>query len=166
MTQVKQLMQKIDGLEKETIVFLQEIIEMESPTTDREAVNRVAAFVRDKVEALGASTEMVPSGQEDRGDHLVARFSGRILTLASILCIAHTDTVWKHGTLKEMPFQIEGNRIYGPGIYDMKGAIVCLLMAIKTLQEHRDERQNVRSSVCLILMKKSIVQLPGRLSIN
>ena len=35
-------MEKIDGMEEETIAFLQEIIEMESPTTDRDAVNRVA----------------------------------------------------------------------------------------------------------------------------
>lgn len=164
MSHLKQMVDMIDGMEEETIAFLREIIEMESPTTDREAVNRVASYVRGKVEALGALTEIVPSGQEDRGDHLVARFPGEDSDLAPILCIAHLDTVWKHGTLQEMPFRIKENKIYGPGIYDMKGATVCLLTALKVLQELGHKTR--RPVVCLFNSDEEINSTTSRVIID
>ena len=53
-----------------------------------------------------------------------------------------------------MPFRVEGNKIYGPGTYDMKGAIVCLLTAVKALRELGEERRNARSSVCSTPMEE------------
>lgn len=120
--------------EDRTIGLLREIVEIESPTTDREAVNQVADWVKLQAERLGAETEVEPSGQPDRGDHLIARWPGDGSGQKPILVIAHMDTVWKKGTLDTMPFKVDGNRIYGPGIFDMKGAIVFALMAIEAIR--------------------------------
>lgn len=132
---VQELLDCIDGMEAETLSMLQEIVELESPTTDRAAVNAVGEWVRSQSAALGASIEVDPSGQEDRGDHILAKWPGQRPDLKPILVIAHMDTVWKKGTLADMPFRIEANQIYGPGIFDMKGAIVFLLTVMKAIRK-------------------------------
>ncbi|WP_102348920.1 M20 family metallopeptidase [Bacillus sp. Marseille-P3661] len=119
----------------EILDFLQEIIEIESPTTDREAVNQVGDLLKQKLSKLNAKIEVEPSGVEDRGDHIIARWPGEDPTLKPILVIAHMDTVWKKGTLVDMPFRVEGNKIYGPGVFDMKGAVVFAIEAMKIIQD-------------------------------
>ncbi|MFF2445569.1 M20 family metallopeptidase [Neobacillus sp. NPDC058068] len=119
----------------EVIQFFKEIIEIESPTTDCEAVNAVGNLLKRKAGQLGASIEVEPSGVEDRGDHIIARWPGEDDSLKPILVIAHMDTVWKKGTLVDMPFRVVGNKIYGPGIFDMKGAVVFAIEAMKIIQD-------------------------------
>lgn len=121
--------------QKEVMAFLKEIVEIESPTTDRGAVNQVGELLKRKASELGPEIEIVPSGAEDRGDHIIARWPGEDSSLKPILVIAHMDTVWEKGTLANMPFRIEGNKVYGPGIFDMKGAAVFAVEAIKIIQD-------------------------------
>ncbi len=49
-----------------------------------------------------------------------------------LLIIGHFDTVWEKGRLS---LRTEGNKLYGPGILDMKGGIVQSIWAIKAIQE-------------------------------
>jgi glutamate carboxypeptidase len=51
------------------------------------------------------------------------------------LCVGHYDTVFPIGTIKNMPFKIEKDKAYGPGILDMKGGIIMGYYAVKALQE-------------------------------
>jgi glutamate carboxypeptidase len=158
--QVNQLVNVIEQMESDIIDFLKEIVEIESPTTDREAVNQVGELVQRKVRALGASIEIEPSGKEDRGDHIVARFPGADPNLEPILVIAHMDTVWKKGTLQDMPFRVEENKIYGPGIFDMKGAIVFVLTAIEVIQKLG--RKTKRPITCLFNSDEEINSFTSR----
>src|SRR5690606_7219156 len=48
----------------------------------------------------------------------------------STLLLAHLDTVWPLGTLEEMPFRREGDKLFGPGTIDMKAGIVTALTAV------------------------------------
>lgn len=125
----------IEGHEDEIIQWLKEIVEIESPTDNRQAVNRVGQWIQDKVHALGGQIETIQSNHPNRGDHLIARWKGKDSQEKPLLIIAHMDTVWPIGTLKTMPFRIEEDKIYGPGTFDMKGAIVFLLFAIKMIRE-------------------------------
>lgn len=59
------------------------------------------------------------AGRNGFGDHLVARLPGQT-NGPGVLVMAHLDTVWPRGTLARRPFRIDGDRAYGPGIYDMK----------------------------------------------
>src|SRR5690625_1033783 len=125
----------MDEHHDDIISWIREIIEIESPTDNREAVNNVGSWVQEKVKSLGGNVEVVPSNHPERGDHIVARFEGTSSKKKPILLIAHIDTVWPIGTLEKMPFKIEKDTIFGPGVYDMKGAVVFALYAVKLIQD-------------------------------
>ena len=113
----------------EMVKLLQELVGLESPSTDKAAVDRLGACLKDRLEALGAEVEVLT--QEEAGNHLLARW-GDDKGGALVLC--HMDTVWPLGTVSERPFRVEGGWAYGPGALDMKAGIVIGLYAVQALQ--------------------------------
>src|SRR5215472_519634 len=94
-------------------------VEIESPTEAPEQVNKLADLVADGYRGLPASVERI-KGTDGCGDHLVARSSwGQ--DAPGILVLSHLDTVHPLGFIERLPFRIEGDSAFGPGIYDMKG---------------------------------------------
>jgi glutamate carboxypeptidase len=51
------------------------------------------------------------------------------------LLVGHVDTVWPLGTITRMPVRIVEGRLYGPGVFDMKGGLVQMLFALRALGE-------------------------------
>jgi len=107
-------------------------VEIESPTTEPDAVNRLVDLVEGEFEAIGMQVERL-AGREQRGDHLRARTTwggeGR-----GILVLGHLDTVHPLGVLyNQLPLRLDGNRVYGPGIADMKGGAYLALNAVRYL---------------------------------
>src|SRR3954470_24657156 len=94
-------------------------VEIETPTEAPEQVNRLAALVADGYRDLPATVERI-AGRDGCGDHLVARSSWGG-DAPGILVLSHLDTVHPLGFIKRLPFRIEGDSAFGPGIYDMKG---------------------------------------------
>jgi glutamate carboxypeptidase len=94
-------------------------VEIETPTEAPDQVNKLATLVADGYRDLPATIERMP-GQSGCGDHLVARSSwGQ--DAPGILVLSHLDTVHPIGFIERLPFKIEGDIAFGPGIYDMKG---------------------------------------------
>jgi glutamate carboxypeptidase len=94
-------------------------VEIETPTEAPEQVNRLASMVADGYRNLPASIERI-AGQNGCGDHVMARSSwGQ--DAPGILVLSHLDTVHPLGFIERLPFRIEGDSAFGPGIYDMKG---------------------------------------------
>jgi glutamate carboxypeptidase len=94
-------------------------VEIETPTEAPEQVNRLATMVADGYRDLPATIERV-AGHSGCGDHIVARSSwGQ--DAPGILVLSHLDTVHPLGFIERLPFRIEGDTAFGPGIYDMKG---------------------------------------------
>ena len=105
------------------------LAQIESPTTDKAAVDRLGAALAAELGSLGASVTVHP--QAVAGDHLLARWgegSGGLL----VLC--HMDTVWDLGTLERMPLVVRDGKLYGPGVCDMKGGIALFLAVLQTLK--------------------------------
>src|SRR5438477_9448602 len=105
----------------EPLILLRELVEIESPTYSA-GVRRVAARMAEELEGLGGSVRMLD------GDHVVADLDGGG---EPVLVLGHTDTVWEEGTLETMPFRVENDLAFGPGVYDMKGCLVLMLEAIR-----------------------------------
>jgi glutamate carboxypeptidase len=106
-------------------------VEIETPTEAPEQVNRLATLVADGYRDLPASIERV-AGRSGCGDHLVARSSwGQ--DAPGILVLSHLDTVHPLGFIARLPFRTEGDRAFGPGIYDMKGGAYLAYHAFRQL---------------------------------
>jgi glutamate carboxypeptidase len=115
--------------------LLKQLVEIESPSSDRDAVNRVGARVAGEACRLGAQVEIVPN--PEMGDHVISRFlpaDGR--TEGGLLLLCHMDTVFPLGTLERMPFREADGKFFGPGVLDMKAGIVISLAAIEDAQKH------------------------------
>lgn len=121
----------------EMLELLRRVVEMESPSDNKEALDRLGRFLGAEFARLGAQVTFIP--QTDAGDHLKAELPGKAESLGKsakpILLLGHFDTVWPLGTLAKMPFKVENGRAFGPGIYDMKTGIVMMLFALRALLE-------------------------------
>ena len=112
----------------EMIALLQRLVECESPSNDKSAVDRLGALLADECQRAGAQVEIVPNSIT--GNHLIARWgTGQ----GGFLLMHHMDTVFPIGTIQSMPFVEKDDKIHGPGVLDMKGGIVISLTAIRAL---------------------------------
>ncbi len=106
-------------------------VECESPTFDAGAVERMLDLAAGELAALGAVVERVP-GQGGFAGCRVARLP-HAWPGKGVLVIGHVDTVHPVGTLAALPWRREGERVYGPGIQDMKSGILLYVEALGML---------------------------------
>ena len=106
-------------------------VEVETPTEAGEQVNRLASMVADGYRDLPVSIERIP-GRDGCGDHLVAR-SDWGQDAPGIVVLSHLDTVHPLGFIERLPFHIDGDSAFGPGIYDMKGGAYLAYHAFRQL---------------------------------
>ncbi len=107
-------------------------VECESPTWDAAAVERMLDLAAREMAIAGATIERLP-GRMGFAGCVRARFPHPKFGEPGILIAGHMDTVHPVGTLKELPFRREGDRAWGPGIFDMKGGNYISLEAIRQL---------------------------------
>ncbi|MEW6522834.1 MAG: M20 family metallopeptidase [Bacillota bacterium] len=108
---------------------LEQVVGLESPSQERELVNRLGDYLAGRLEALGGSVQKIPG--HPQGDHLLAhlgRGEGK-----PVLVLCHMDTVFAPGGVG--PFRIEGPHARGPGVLDMKCGIVQLLYALEAARD-------------------------------
>ncbi len=110
---------------------LRQAVEIESPSLNPAAIDRMANFFAEEFSKRGAKVQLL--SHATAGSAVVAEFWEGAGGRKPLLLLGHLDTVWEIGTLAEMPFQVREGRAYGPGIYDMKSGIVCGLWAVQAL---------------------------------
>lgn len=120
-------------IETRTLNRLRAWVEHESPSGDEARATRLASVIAAELEAAGAVVERIPA--PGWGEHLLARVEGAEPGLEPILALGHLDTVHPVGTLERMPFRIAGERVEGPGVYDMKAGLAVLTEALLLLHE-------------------------------
>ena len=107
---------------------LRELVEVESPSGDAEAVNRAGALVETWAAELGGKAVRHAGGTF--GDVLELHFGpDREAAGRAVLLLGHLDTVWPMGTLRSMPWKEAEGRFFGPGVLDMKAGVVMALEA-------------------------------------
>ena len=108
---------------------------IESPSYDPVAVNQMMDVASSTMESLGATVERTP-GSDGYGDVVTARFNWG--STPGILVLGHLDTVHLVGTLKEsLPIRRDGDRLYGPGVMDMKGGMYLSVHALGHVLEEQ-----------------------------
>jgi glutamate carboxypeptidase len=128
----------------EILEGIREWVEIETPSTDGAAVDKLSHLVERQFADLGAAVTRVP-GRDGFGDHLVFETPWGDPGEKGILVVCHMDTVWKHGTLERRPVKRDGDKVYGPGIYDMKGGAYLAYYAYRHLvRQGRRTRLPVR----------------------
>lgn len=110
---------------------IEALARIESPTFDKQAVDRCGDEVASRLAALGADVERLP--QLSAGDHVIARFGHGP---GQILILGHFDTVWPVGQIERMPVVQRDGRLHGPGVFDMKAGITLGMLAARAVFEH------------------------------
>lgn len=106
-------------------------VEVETPTDAPEQVNKLVSMVAEQYRDLPVTLERI-AGVDGCGDHLVARSTwGQ--DRPGILVLSHLDTVHPMGFSERLPFKVEGDSAFGPGIYDMKGGAYIAHHAFRAL---------------------------------
>lgn len=126
-----ELRARTDGIVERTV----RLVECESPSLDPGATARALDLVEADLRAAGLVTRRI-SGR-DTGGQLFgrpARAGGPYQLL-----IGHVDTVWPIGTLEGMPAARDGDRLRGPGVFDMKAGLAQLVASLSLLSERRWE---------------------------
>jgi glutamate carboxypeptidase len=110
---------------------IRELVEVESPSDNKLAADRMGTFLAAKFEARGGRARVHRT--EKFADNLQIDFPGRE-DRKPVLLLGHFDTVYPLGTLAKMPCRLDGDRLRGPGVLDMKSGIALMLFAIEALQ--------------------------------
>lgn len=121
---------------------LQQLVEIESGSSDREGLERIATVIAQRLKELGGEVTMLEPGSDlyrmfdtpqKPGPMVQARFKGGG-GRSKVLLIAHMDTVYPRGMLAQQPFRIEGQRAYGLGIADDKQGVATILHVLALLK--------------------------------
>jgi glutamate carboxypeptidase len=113
---------------------------VESPSVTPEAVGRMFDLAESDFRQAGAVIDKEAAGG-DCGPIMRARFEGRRQG-PGILVLGHLDTVHPIGTIEgPLKLRIEGDRLFGPGVFDMKGGLYLALYALRRLQDESGQTE-------------------------
>jgi glutamate carboxypeptidase len=127
------IVQAVEARAAWMIHALRQMVEVESPSDDKTAVDRAVVLVAKLAAGLGGRVKI--HKQKQFGDVLELRFGPARSSRKPILLLGHLDTVWPLGTLAGMPWREQDGRIYGPGVLDMKAGVAMALTAVRVLAE-------------------------------
>ncbi len=125
------LFSEIDKLSEKYLQLLKEVTEIESPTNHKNGVDMVLDRIFESAKELSLETERCK--QEISGDVGTVTLNPTS-KLKPIVFSGHMDTVHPLGTIKLNPVRVDGDMLYGPGVYDCKGGIIASLLAIEALK--------------------------------
>src|SRR5205085_7354381 len=120
--------------QNQIIDTIQQLVEIESPSDVKAAVDRLGTVLASRFSELGGKVNVHRA--EKFGNHLEVRFQQtRARGSKPVLLLGHTDTVYPIGTISKMPFRVSKGRAWGPGVLDMKGGIALILHVIEALTD-------------------------------
>jgi len=125
------------GRKDQMVQTIRQLVEAESPSDNKGAVDRLGALLAGRFEGLGGHAKF--HRVQDSGDHLQVDFTGA-RGGKPVLLLGHLDTVYPMGTLTTMPCRVSDGRLWGPGSFDMKSGIALMLHAIEALRTWHEDK--------------------------
>lgn len=115
--------------------LLRKLVECESPSEDAAAVTRLMELLAEETRdcARAKLVKMPRAGRCLRLDFALPGPKRKVKP--GLLAVGHGDTVWPAGMLRGMPWRETEDRIYGPGILDMKAGLAFFIAAMRLLRE-------------------------------
>ncbi len=136
----KEICEYIDSQKESAMELWEQIVRIESPSNKKENVDYLASHLDTYLSALGMHTEKI--GFEKAGSSLVAWTDPGEKEPVAIL--GHIDTVHPVGAFGENPFVMDGEYVYGPGVYDCKGGVAAGILAIRALKHFGYSERQIR----------------------
>jgi glutamate carboxypeptidase len=124
----------LSGRQAEWLALTNLLVQAESPSGDEAGSSEVVSLLADRARAIDAVNDVERIKVDGYGEHLLIRaFAAGSSLNDTVLMLGHTDTVHERGALAARPWREEENRIYGPGIFDMKANCALALEVIRAL---------------------------------
>jgi glutamate carboxypeptidase len=120
---------------------LRDLVSIESGSGDSEGLTQIAGLIAERLRQLGGKVEILPPADVFRMDDTPAKTGSMVRAewqgtgSRKVLLIAHMDTVYLRGMLKDQPFRVAGERAFGLGIADDKQGVALIIHAIAMLNK-------------------------------
>ncbi|WP_029038736.1 M20 family metallopeptidase [Salinimicrobium xinjiangense] len=128
----KEMRKQVESQTGQMKEFLRELVMMESPSQDLQALDGIMNFLESEFKKLNYYTLRVPG--KETGGYLYARPQNRKKNIPLQLLIGHCDTVWEINSIERMPLHEEKEKFMGPGIYDMKAGLTQIFFSLRCLE--------------------------------
>lgn len=131
---LQQILKYLRSHQAEMVADLAALVELESPSDNKAAVDRCGEHLAGLFEAAGGRVERLP--RREVGDIWRVTVNGTASgdDGGQILVLGHLDTVFNIGDIARNPVRVDSGRLYGPGVYDMKGGVIQFLWALQALR--------------------------------
>lgn len=131
--EIKSILSYLEGERGHMVNLLKRLALIESPSDDAAAMTPLLSTLTSELQECEMSVRRWP-GRESAGT-LYARPQKRQKGLPLQLLVGHCDTVWPLGTVRKMPVRLESDILWGPGVFDMKGGLVQMIYALRTVKQ-------------------------------
>lgn len=131
--EVEKIQELLSNRQPEIVSLMKALVETESPSGDVDSNRQVVDLLVSAAETIRCIDSIERVAAPEFGEHLVIRAFQKTARTGQAMLVGHTDTVHAHGSLKANPWRVEGDRIYGPGVFDMKANCVLALEALRAL---------------------------------
>ncbi len=131
----RQIQDVLRRRQPEIEAFIRELVEVESPSGDVEGSRTVVDLLARTAGELECVNSVERVDVPSFGQHLVIRAFEKRSDAGQILLVGHTDTVHSLGSVSLRPWRVEGGKIYGPGVFDMKANCALAIEVLRALNE-------------------------------
>ncbi|MFB9269709.1 M20/M25/M40 family metallo-hydrolase [Bradyrhizobium erythrophlei] len=127
--------------ERPLLDTLRDLVQIESGSKDIEGLNQIAERIAGQLKQLGGAVEILQATDIYRLDDTPEKIGPAVQAVfkgtgsVKIMLIAHMDTVYLKGMLKDQPFRIDGDKAYGLGIADDKQGVATIIHTVALLQK-------------------------------
>jgi glutamate carboxypeptidase len=134
-TLANRILKEFQTRQSEIESFIRALVEIESPSGDENGSRAMVDLLASAARSLKCVDEVERVNVAGYGQHLVIKAFQQQSEAGQLLLVGHTDTVHSLGSLAERPWRRDGDRVYGPGVFDMKANCALVIEMLRTLSE-------------------------------